>query len=78
MEYIKLAEAYRQRTFRTIERIGPLVEDRYRLSLVIIFNLYQMVFEKIDPEDGSFTTDELNPTPEETREKVLETIMRFR
>ncbi len=77
-EYIELAGMYRQRTFRTMRRIGPMVENRYRLSLEIIFDLYQMVFERIDPGKSTFTTEELNPSPEETRERVLETIMRFR
>jgi len=77
-EYIELAETYRQRTFRTLQRIGPMVENRYRLSLEIIFELYQMVFERIDPGKSTFTTEELNPSPEETSQRVLETIMGFR
>jgi hypothetical protein len=36
-----------------------------------------MVFERIDIKKGSFTTEELNPTPEETRQRVYETIMAF-
>jgi hypothetical protein len=60
-----------------IEKIRPLVEPRYQLSLEIIFDLYLMVFERIHPDSGNFTTDELNPTPEETRERVLRKIMEF-
>ena len=36
-----------------------------------------MVFERIDLENGKFTTEELNPTPDETRERVYKTIMDF-
>ena len=36
-----------------------------------------MVFERIDLVHGRFTTEELNPTPEETRERVYKTIMDF-
>jgi hypothetical protein len=36
-----------------------------------------MVFERIDVEKGNFTSYELNPTPEETRQRVYETIMNF-
>ncbi|NMC37175.1 MAG: hypothetical protein GYA41_02495 [Bacteroidales bacterium] len=35
-------------------------------------------FERIDAENGNFTVSELNPTPEETRERVFRTIKGFR
>jgi len=76
-EYCTLADDYRKKTRDVIDRIGPVMEPRYRLSLEIIFSLYQMVFERINPEIGNFTTYELNPTPEETRERVWETILNF-
>ena len=76
-EYCTLADDYRKKTRDVIDRIGPAMEPRYRLSLEIIFSLYQMVFERINPEIGNFTTYELNPTPEETRERVWETILNF-
>jgi hypothetical protein len=47
------------------------------LSLEIIFTLYLMVFERIDLKNGKFTTQELNPTPDETRERVLNAINNF-
>lgn len=77
-EYCGLAAEYRDKTALIIKEISPLVEPRYRLSLRIIFDLYQMVFERIDAEKGNFTTSELNPTPEETRERVYRTIAGFR
>lgn len=76
-EYCELADDYRLRTREVIKRIGPAMEPRYRLSLEIIFSLYQMVFERIDPEKGNFTSYELNPTYEETRERVWDTILNF-
>ena len=76
-EYQTLADDYRKKTRSIIERIGPAMEPRYRLSLEIIFSLYQMVFERINPENGNFTTYELNPTPEETKKRVRETILNF-
>jgi hypothetical protein len=36
------------------------------------------VFERIDVENGTFSTEELNPTPEETRERVYQTIVNSR
>ena len=75
--YYKLAEEYRIKTYSVIKDIRPLLEPRYQLSLEIIFNLYLMVFERIDVAGGTFTTEELNPTPEETRERVYRTILEF-
>jgi phytoene/squalene synthetase len=76
-EYWLLADEYRIKTYDVIKQISPLLEPRYELSLEIIFELYLMVFERIDLVNGKFTTEELNPTPEETRKRVYETILKF-
>jgi phytoene synthase len=75
--YRDLADVYRIRTRETINWVKPLIEERYLLAMEIIYDLYMMVFERIDPDRGNFTTDELNPTPGETSKRVFETIMRF-
>ncbi len=75
--YYALADKYRLKTYEIIKEIKPLLEPRYQLSLEIIFDLYLMVFERIDIQNGKFTTEELNPTPEETRERVYKAIMKF-
>jgi phytoene/squalene synthetase len=77
-EYYSLADEYRIKTLQMIREISPLIEQRYALSLQIIFNLYLMVFEKINIVNGNFTTRELNPTINEIRERVLKTINDFR
>lgn len=76
-ELYSVADLYRAKTYEVIKKIKPVLEPRYQLSLDVIFNLYMMVFERIDIENGKFTTEELNPTPEETAERVYETIMNF-
>jgi phytoene/squalene synthetase len=76
-EYYDLAEHYRQKTFHVIQDIWPSLEPRYRLSLQIIFNLYLMVFERINVRKGKFTSEELNPTPQEIKKRVYETIVSF-
>jgi len=76
--YYILADEYRLKTCEIIKGIEPLLEPRYQLSLEIIFDLYLMVFERIDLKNGQFTTEELYPTPEETRVRVLKTIMNFK
>jgi phytoene/squalene synthetase len=73
--YCSLADTNRKATFQIIEQIAPLLEPRYRLSLQIIFNLYLMVYERINIEHGNFTAKELNPTPEEIKKRVYETII---
>jgi phytoene/squalene synthetase len=75
--YYDLATQYKQQTWDIIEEISPLLEPRYRLSLLIVFNLYLMVYERIDVKKGSFKATELNPTPEEIKERVYETMLRF-
>jgi phytoene/squalene synthetase len=75
--YYLLADEYRSKTYDIIKEIRPLLEPRYQLSLEIIFDLYLMVFERIDLDKGKFTTQELNPTHKETRERVYNIIMNF-
>ena len=77
-EYYMLADEYRLKTYDIIREIRPLLEPRYQLSLEIIFDLYLMVFERIDLKNGKFTTEELNPTPDETRERVYNKIINFK
>ena len=75
-EYREIADSYRLKTLTVMEEVCPQMGPRYRLSLVIIFDLYMMVFERIDPDHGTFTAAELNPTPAETRERVRGVILR--
>jgi len=76
--YYNLAAVYKEKTLAIIDQICPSLEPRYRLSLMIIFSLYTMVYERIDVENGKFTGAELNPTPEEIKERVYQTIVDFR
>ena len=77
-EYYQLAVEYRQKTYDCIRAIWPYLGPRYQLSLEIIFELYLMVFERIDILHGRFTTGELNPTPEESKKCVYRVIMNSR
>ena len=72
-----MADKYRRETYDMIREIRPSLGPRYQLSLEIIFNLYQMVFERIDVEKGKFTAAELNPTSDEIKERVFRTINDF-
>jgi phytoene/squalene synthetase len=77
-EYYNIADSYRISTLKIMDEICPLLQPQYRLSLEIIFNLYLMVFERIDPDKGTFTTEELNPNTAETRMRVRQVIDNFR
>jgi phytoene/squalene synthetase len=70
-EYYAYAEKYKDETIRTINSIKDQLDERYRLSLHIIFELYLQVFERIDIDNGIFTAEELNPTSDEIRDRVL-------
>jgi phytoene synthase len=72
--YYCLAGKYLEETKNSIQEVYPFLEPRYRLSLEIIFNLYLMVYARIDIEEGNFTKEELNPTPAEIRSRVKEVI----
>lgn len=76
--YYDLADEYRVKTCDVIRKVSPMLEPRYRLSLEIIFNLYLMVFERIDITGGKFTSEELTPTADETKGRVYRTIIDFK
>ncbi len=71
-EYRDLAILYGLQTNEVLEKLQNELSGRYLLSLHIIFHLYQMVFDKIDVAEGTFTKEELNPTASEIRRKVME------
>jgi len=73
-----VANEYRIKTYEVMQKIMPKLEPRNQLSLEIIFALYLMVFERIDIENGTFTTEELNPTSEEIKNQVWNTIENFK
>jgi len=77
-EYYIVADRYRQKTYDCIKTIWPCLKPHYQLSLEIIFELYLMVFERIDIKNSNFTTGELNPTAEETKRRVYKTIINSR
>ena len=73
-----VADEYRIKTYNIMQEIIPKLESRSRLSLEIIFDLYLMVFERIDIKNGTFSHEELNPTPQEIKERVRKVIGEFK
>jgi len=76
-EYKNIAGKYMQETAKTIRMLRHKLEPRYLLSMEIIFHLYKKIYDRIDPEKGKFTFAELNPTPDEVKESVMECIREF-
>lgn len=77
-EYKAIAGIYKSETEKILESLESRLEPRYFLSLRIIYHLYDRIYDRIDPDNGSFTTEELNPTPEEIRATVGDCIAIFR
>jgi len=76
-EYHKQARIYQDQTLQELKKQSTKLSERYLLSLHMIYSLYEMVFDRIDINNGHFTTKELNPTAQEIREKVLEVASNF-
>ena len=76
-EYYKQAQKYQIQTMRDLQDLEKTLSGRQLLSLHVIYHLYKMVFDRIDIEHGTFTTEELNPTPVEIKEKVFEIASRW-
>lgn len=72
--YMEQAEHYRLETEKAIESITPFLNQRYLLSLKVIYNLYLQVYNRIDIKNSNFTTTELNPSNEEIKQNVLQII----
>ncbi len=71
-EYRDIALQYGELTQLELNKLSPRLHGRYMLSLHVIYQLYKMVFDRIDVEHGNFTSSELNPTQQEIKNKVLE------
>jgi phytoene synthase len=71
-EYHELAGRYQQATIQQLKELNSKLDGRYLFSLHLIYQLYKMVFDRINVEQGSFTSEELNPRPSEIRDMVLE------
>lgn len=68
--YYNEALRYKIETEKVMEYIMPSLSIGSKLSLEVIFDLYKMVFERIDPERGVFTKERLNPEPGEFQTRV--------
>jgi len=75
-EYLDLARKYQEQTLGILQKLSSQLSGRYLFSLHLIYHLYKMVYDRIDVLAGGFTKEELNPTPAEIRDKVLEVALK--
>ncbi|MFX1520839.1 MAG: squalene/phytoene synthase family protein [Promethearchaeota archaeon] len=77
-KYYNFAEDYRSKARHMLDEIVAYLEPRYLLSLEVIYSLYLQIFERIDVQNGRFTTIELMPSPEEIKNRIDLTISSFK
>ncbi len=73
-QYLEYARYFNDRTLEVMDQLSSRLEWNNFLSLKIIYHLYKLVFDRIDPDRDNFTTAELNPTPLEIKERVMEVV----
>ena len=76
--YVKLAKGYGRESRDALEKITPHLEPRYLLSFKVLHSLYDQILERVDVPNGSYTTAELNPSPEEIDERITATLSSFK
>ena len=76
--YYFLADKYRRKTLEKLRFLEHKLDPRYVLSLKVIFELYLMVFERINPQKGTFSTTELTPNVDEILGRVYQIIEEMR
>ena len=68
--YYNFVDYYRRKARQSVDSTRPYLEPRYQLSLELLYSLYLQIFERINVAKGQFTTEELNPSPDEVRERI--------
>lgn len=74
-KYYSIADDYKNKSRQMLDRLD--LEPKYLLSLEILYSLYMQIFERIDVANGNFTASELNPSTEEVKERINQTILSF-
>ena len=76
--YRAYAGYYRVRARMTLDKLAQSLEPRYQLSLEVIYGLYSLVYERIDPRRGSFVEHETNPPPAEIQSRLSQIVAEFK
>ena len=76
--YRSIADGYRIRSRATLDDLAKIIEPRYQLSLEVIYGLYHLVFERIDPRGKSLSTDEFTPAADAIRSRLESIVEQFK
>jgi phytoene/squalene synthetase len=72
--YYRFADYYRRKVRKILNTIDVFLQPRYQLSLEIIYNLYHLVFERINVSKGTFTSKEITPSTREIEARITQTL----
>ena len=75
--YKRLAGYYGRMARVRLERIEHLLARPYRLSLELIYQLYNQILERVEPDEAAFSPDRVDPPAEVVRARIQETLDRF-
>jgi len=76
--YKRFAGYYQKLAGKTFKQLLPQLTPKYQLSLHIIYELYSHLYNKIDPQNQSFSETDLNLSPSEVRQRLNLTISNFK
>jgi len=77
-EYKSIAEFYQRLARQTFKTLLPKLAPKYQLSLHIIYALYSHLFEKVEPQNQTFSKTDLNLSPDEVQKRIKLTVSAFR
>ena len=77
-DYVSFTDYYRLKARHELDNVIPLLQPKYQLSLEMIYSLYFQIFERINIRSGNFSEAELNPTGDEIKSRIAQTIDNFR
>jgi phytoene/squalene synthetase len=77
-DYHRFGEFYRNKARKMIDSLAGRLDDRYLLSVEMIYSLYLQIFERIHPRRGFFSGDILNPSPDEVQSRINQTVSAFK
>lgn len=75
--YMHLAEYYRRRARSTVDRLLPQLEPRYQLSLEVIYGLYLLTYQQVEPNRGNFAAEDTNAPPQQLQVRIEQIVSSF-
>lgn len=72
--YCNYASIYKKQIENIISNLANWLPVNYLMSFVVVYNLYLDIFNKIDIENGLFTTNELNPSIDDIKSLVFDLV----